>query len=380
MNEVPREGLTEIVQRIARATGVSAVSVAKILEEVTSLEDSGTLDLSEYLTYGDLLKATIRALKADRIRYQAEDLSAIVPPEFPGHVQVQTIGGCNAACPMCAMSSPLIRQSQKGKMPLDLFIKIIDECSAQEHCQEIALYLQNEPLLDPELALKVRLTKDRSRQRLSTRIVTNGYLLDPNRIEELLDAGIDVISISLNAFTAQTYAKVMPGLEFARTLKNVEHLLERKGPELMVTLTFMVTAANEHEIKEAIAYWSQRGVLCGAYGIGTMSGAVPNFVSIRAKSAPAVQQKECYMPLESISILTNGDVLLCCTDWARESISGNISHQSLHDIWHSESVATFRREAILDKFEHKICKKCLGQTRVPANLMFEGGPGAKYPA
>ncbi|HXD33702.1 MAG TPA: radical SAM protein [Pyrinomonadaceae bacterium] len=367
---------SELIAHLSEASGVSQDSVNKILEAFLSQEQS--TDLTQFLTYGDLVRESIEQLRQTRSAFQKIDFSQSVPPRFPSHVQVQTIGGCNASCVMCAMSSTEIRQAQKGKMSLELFTKIITECSSFEECQDIALYLQNEPLLDPELAGKVRLTKELSDGRLTTRIVTNGNLLTPKRIDELLDAGIDVISVSLNALTAETYAKVMPGLEFARTLSNFECLLDKASSRILITLTFMVTATNEHEIEEAIAYWSERGVLCGAYGIGTMSGTVPNFPSVRAKSSRHLEGKECYLPLETTAIINNGDLLLCCTDWARRSVSGNVSTQSIYDIWHSEELSALRRQAIFNKFEHPICKKCLGQTRVPANLMYEGGPGTIY--
>lgn len=366
------------VRRIAAASGVSPDAVSNVLASLLAHEQSAELDLTQFLTYGDLVRQSIEQLQQVRREYQKADLLQFVPPRFPAHVQVQTIGGCNASCVMCAMSSTEIRQAQKGKMSLELFTKIISECASFEDCQEIALYLQNEPLLDAQLAQKLRLTKELSDGRLTTRIVTNGNLLTPERIDELLDAGIDIISVSLNAFTAETYAQVMPGLEFAQTLSNVECLLDKASARIFITLTFMTTATNEHEIEKAIAYWSERGVMCGAYGIGTMSGTVPDFSAVRAKSAPRRAGKECYLPLQTTAIVNNGDMLLCCTDWARRSVCGNVSTQSIYEIWHSEDLSALRRQAIFNKFEHPICKKCLGQTRVPSNLMYEGGPGTKY--
>lgn len=370
--------LHDTVRQIAAASGVTPEDVGKVLASLLSPEQGAELDLTQFLTYGDLVRRSIEQLQAVRSEYQKADLSKAVPPRFPAHVQVQTIGGCNASCVMCAMSSTEIRQAQKGRMSLELFTKIISECASFEECQEIALYLQNEPLLDSHLAGKVRLTKELSDGRLTTRIVTNGNLLTAERIDELLDAEIDIISVSLNALTAETYARVMPGLEFAQTLRNLECLLDKASTRVFITLTFMVTADNEHEIEQAIAYWSERGVMCGAYGIGTMSGTVPDFSTVRAQSSPRRAGKECYMPLETTAIINNGDLLLCCTDWARRSVSGNVSTQSIYEIWHSEELSALRRQAIFDRFEHPVCKKCLGQTRVPANLMYEGGPGTKY--
>jgi MoaA/NifB/PqqE/SkfB family radical SAM enzyme len=360
--------------RIAAASGVSTADVAKLLDYL-ALTAVAQREPAEDVTYGDLVEQSIAALEEGRARYREALSEERVPPEFPAHLQVQTIGGCNAACVMCAMSNPEIRRFQKGRMSPALFTRIVDECAEQEGCREVALYLQNEPLLDPDLAARVRYVKERSSGRLMTRVVTNGSLLTGRRIDELLAAGLDRIAISLNAFTPEVYRLVMGGLELDQTLANLELLLAKAPGTMLISLTFMVTALNQHEIEPAIDYWSSRGVLCGAYGINTMSGTVRDFEQVRATAAPERERaKECYLPLESTAILASGEVLLCCADWTRSSACGSLEHRTLWDVWHSPALAELRRQAIRERFPHEVCKACLGQTRVRDNLLYEGGP------
>jgi MoaA/NifB/PqqE/SkfB family radical SAM enzyme len=323
------------------------------------------------VTYGDLVRASWDRLTDVRGGFQAADLTGEVPPRFPVHVQVQTIAGCNASCPMCPMSDRAVRRRQKGRMTRALFAKIVREAAEHEECAVISPYLQNEPLLDPDLADHVRSIKQLSAGRLSARIVTNGYLLDASKLDELIAAGIDVISLSLNAHSPETYRKVMGGLDFDVTVSNLERLLAARNSGIMVIVTFMITSDNEHEIEEAVRYWSGRGVLCGAFGIGTMTGNVPRFDAVKPKT---FQQRplECFVPLEATTILANGDLLLCCSDWAHASVYGNVKRQSIRDVWHSPDLSAIRRDAIGERFNHSICKRCLGQTKSPFNLIFEG--------
>ncbi|MGZ5443428.1 MAG: radical SAM/SPASM domain-containing protein [Thermoanaerobaculia bacterium] len=355
--------------RIAERSGVSPQDVRKVVEYLT-LPSTGADDAA---SYGEMLDRSIAALRGAREQHRAAVTESHVPPEFPSHVQIQTIGGCNASCVMCSMSIPEIRRMQKGRMSESLFRRIVAECAARPECEEIALYLQNEPLLDAELPARIRFTKEASGGRLMTRIVTNGSLLTAERIGALLGAGLDCIAISLNADSAGVYADVMGGLDFERTVRNVETLLAMAPPSLFLTITFMVTAQNEHEIAAAISRWSARGVLCGAYGINTQGGTLSTFESIRGTPRPR-KHRECYLPLESMAILCNGDVLLCCTDWSRKSIVGSVASAPVHDVWHSPSLAALRREAIFERFPHEVCGSCLGQTRVRENLLQDGGP------
>lgn len=326
------------------------------------------------LTYRELVAQSMDHLESLRQRYRAMEMNDLVPPDFPTHVQIQTLGGCNASCGMCPMSAPKYRRMQHGRMPWELFAKIIDECARHEACRAISPYLQNEPLLDRELSEKIRLIKTRSHGRLAARIVTNGNLLTSARAGELLDAGIDVISISLNARTGDVYERVMPGLSFGTVRANIEALLDKDLSRTLLILTFMVTAQNEHEIPEAIEYWSNRGVMCGAFGMGTMAGAAENFERLRAGSAKA-RSRECFVPFEATAILATGDMLLCCTDWARSSVYGNAAEQEIRSIWHSPRLSAVRRKAIFGRLEEAACLKCLGQTKTLENLMYAGGPG-----
>jgi MoaA/NifB/PqqE/SkfB family radical SAM enzyme len=336
--------------------------------------DAQTLAQLRGIGYGDLVRASWSRLTEVRRQFQAADLTGEVPPHFPAHVQIQTIAGCNAACPMCPMSDRKVRRRQKGRMAPELFRKIVREAAQHEDCAVISPYLQNEPLLDGDLAEHVRSIKELSDGRLSARIVSNGYLLDARKLDELIDAGIDVISISLNAHSQEVYRKVMGGLDFDVTVRNLERLLEARDRGIMVIVTFMITSDNEHEIEQAVQFWTERGVLCGAYGIGTMTGNVPNFDRIKSTQFQE-RPLECFVPLEATTILANGDLLLCCSDWARASVYGNVVRESIQDIWHSPALSAIRRDAIHETFNHSICKRCLGQTKSPFNLIFEGAGG-----
>jgi len=276
---------------------------------------------------------------------------------------------------MCAMSMPKIRQLQRGVMPDDLYHRIVGECSRAAACEELALYLQNEPLLDRDLPRRIRVAKELSRGRLRVRIVTNGNLLTARVIDDLIAGGLDGIAVSLNAHSPRTYQRVMGGLDYELTRNNIELLLEKAPPSLFVSITFIVIAENEREIEDAISYWSERGVYCGAYGVNTLAGTLTEFDAIQPKQAKT-RTKECYLPFESIGVLATGEVILCCTDWGRLSLSGNLTTQPLEAIWHSRDVAEFRRQALLGFLNHKMCADCLGQTRVRENLLYQGGPGS----
>jgi MoaA/NifB/PqqE/SkfB family radical SAM enzyme len=370
-----------IAEELALSTRVPQESVDKVLAFLGLLERPAA-DTAPG-NYRDMLAQSIAQLRLTRACLIQESEGDFVAPFFPSHVQIQTVSGCNAACPMCAMSAPQVRLRERGRMSAPLFNKIVAECSEHQECEEIALYLQNEPLLDAKLAQKVADVKAASGGRLRTRIVTNGSLLSETKIKDLISAGLDAIAVSLNAETPDTYKKVMGGLDFTTTMGNIETLLRCAPKTMLVTLTFMITRDNEHEVSRAIEFWTRRGVYCGAYGMNSMAGMVPDFESIRPRCTsgfPEAKAKECYLPMENAAILSNGDVILCCTDWSRITTYGSLSVSSLREIWHSRELSSLRRAALIGQFPAQPCQSCPGQTRVLDNLMFYGGPSGSNAA
>lgn len=374
--EDKKELAHDLITEISTKSGVPRENVKQILDYLSPWLNKNSNEFSKQIyTYRDLLRYSIQLAKNQRAELQKMNLSNFVPPTFPSHVQIQTIGGCNASCSMCPMQDKNIHRWQRGHMNSELFIKIIDECVQYKDCEDISLYLQNEPLLDPNLAKKVEIIKNRSVGRLNVRIVTNGNLLTPKRLNELLEVGIDEITVSLNAHTKSTYEKVM-GLDFDTTMRNVELLIEKAPRGLLVTITFMILEENEHEIEQAIAFWSAQGVMCGAFGINTGSGRTSYYLRTKSTSIPG-WKKECYLPIVSTVILADGDMMLCSTDWTKKSVCGNINTKSIYELWHAIPLVEIRRKAIFEQLDHQFCSECLGQSRIEANLVYEGGPGGR---
>lgn len=61
-----------------------------------------------------------------------------------------------------------------------------------------------------------------------------------------------------------------------------------------------------------------------------------------------------------IHILYNWDIILCCMDWRREVILGNVKTKNAYEIWNGEKYDKIRK-MVNDKIESShnfICKRC----------------------
>jgi radical SAM protein with 4Fe4S-binding SPASM domain len=70
-------------------------------------------------------------------------------------------------------------------------------------------------------------------------------------------------------------------------------------------------------------------------------------------------QKPCWLPFYKVFVDWNGDVLLCCNDWSRNKILGNIYNKSIDKIWMSLEFIQIRKELELgNRSKIAACSNC----------------------
>jgi hypothetical protein len=84
----------------------------------------------------------------------------------------------------------------------------------------------------------------------------------------------------------------------------------------------------------------------------------------RAGNSPRQNDKKlpieqpCYLPFYKMSIDVNGDAVLCCGDWKRQEIVGNILSENIYDIWNGDRLNHIRQELLKGNRTGKICERC----------------------
>lgn len=67
----------------------------------------------------------------------------------------------------------------------------------------------------------------------------------------------------------------------------------------------------------------------------------------------------CNLPFYKIDVDVNGDVLLCCSDWYRKEILGNVIEENILDVWNNSKYSKIRNSLIHgNRKECKLCSKC----------------------
>jgi MoaA/NifB/PqqE/SkfB family radical SAM enzyme len=281
-------------------------------------------------------------------------------PSFPRTIQIQTFTGCNADCIFCPYGATSDSQP-KGRMPPGLFRRIIDE-AARYRVRRISPYLMNEPLMDRDLFDKVRYIHATIPD-CKVVVTSNGHFLTPSVVDALLSLGGDLheLYISFQGIDPDSYGTTMRGsMDFDRTLANVNHFIDeqrRRGldrPKLWITMVDTAVI----DARKAVAYWRARGVASKYTTLENRGGNIRNAESFSRTKAMSYYTT-CTRLFKQAYIMFNGDMVLCCVDYSREQVLGNITDRSIHEVWNGPVAREIRRRYLAHEFDGlPLCGNC----------------------
>lgn len=169
--------------------------------------------------------------------------------------QVESAIACNLRCLMCPWREIAENAQNRGLMSQEVWDAI------QPHLVEVKsvdFTGGGEPLLQPNLEKWIAEAKNAG---CETGFLSNGLLLKKERLQRILDAGMDWICISMDGATPEIYNQIRVGSNFDRVCENVARIAElRSGkiPKIMINLVLM--DINFHQVEEIVRLAARLGV------------------------------------------------------------------------------------------------------------------------
>jgi len=266
-------------------------------------------------------------------------------PAFPRTVQIQTQTGCNGACIFCPYPDT-VESQPKGFMSKELFDQILDEI-ARHGVRRISPYLMNEPFLDPGIIDKMAAIKQKiPGARLV--VTTNGSRLTPQVADRLIAADVlHALYISFQGVEKAPYEATMRGsLVFEKTMENVTALIEKwkaAGGRQRFKIVVTMVGTNRIDVPKALAFWREKGVESQWTALENRGGNVAIASDLAPSDHPMKHFAACTRLFKQAYILFNGDMVLCCTDYRRQVVLGNVAGSSITEVWNSEKAVAIRR-------------------------------------
>ncbi len=270
---------------------------------------------------------------------------------FPAVVRIETTNACNARCTICPHGEI---QRPIARIDDDLFTKLIDEC-ADSGCKEVHLHNFGEPLLDKRLEDRVRYAKDKGLPKV--KIFSNGSLLTGDRARGLIEAGLDEVKISFDGATKEEFEQIRVPLKFDRVVENIKRLVALRD-EMQSPLRVKVACCSTTDKQGTMRSLEQ---IVDGFSFGKIHnwGGDDSTESDSPQSNGRVR-KPCSRLWRTFTILSSGDVALCCLDYDGRVVLGRVdARTSIGEIFrgprYSEVRRCHRRAA---QAEIDLCRHC----------------------
>lgn len=165
---------------------------------------------------------------------------------------------CNAKCIMCGLNYQ--ENSNVCEITLDDYKKMIKNLDMKK-AEDICYSGGGDPLLNSDLLPIIGYT-DKKFPWIKKIIYTNGIALDEKKSEELTNYSLDLIVISINAASKDTYNRIMRVDAFDQTKENVKKFIQiknKKQPTAKVQLSFVSSKLNINDLPDFVRMAKELG-------------------------------------------------------------------------------------------------------------------------
>jgi MoaA/NifB/PqqE/SkfB family radical SAM enzyme len=284
--------------------------------------------------------------------------------DFPSQVIIDVSEICNLACIHCP--HPEFKKSEHynaRSLEIDLNKKLVDE--VREHGATSTQYIRytsnGEPLTHPKIFEMLSYAKNNSGTMVT--VTTNGKLLRPKTIEKLLATKVDLIDISIDAYTPETYRKIRVGGDLPTLIENLRLLIKMKNelsPTTKIVTSYVEQPSNKEETALFEAFWkNEKADYVVIRRLHSAAGGNSQIAELMHNRLAGAERKPCVYPWERIVLGPSGNLAFCPADWTHGSSFVDYRTTTIKETWQGEFYEKLREAHLKNEFScHKFCGQC----------------------
>lgn len=269
----------------------------------------------------------------------------------PTELTVELTNYCNLDCVFCPhakMTRP------KGFMDFRLFKDIVDQVKG--YLELIDFDLMGETILHPEIFGIISYCK---KSGIKTMLSSNMTVTDTKLAKELISAGLDILTMNIDAATSSTYESLRRGAHFAAVKQNIESILNLSDSRLFKVVQMIYTSVNKHEADAFLKMWQNKGaqyIRLHPYENIDKQLLELNAIPISSRRNGRLP---CVQLWRKFAICWDGVAVSCCNDYDKFSVLGDTKESSIMSIWNGEGMANLRKKHVTANLNTvPFCKEC----------------------
>lgn len=295
-------------------------------------------------------------------------LEEVIPLSTPMVLFVDPASTCNFKCKFCPTGDPaLIKETGRwqGRIDFDLFKKVIDDLKDfDQPLKVLRMYKEGEPLLHTRFADMVHYAKQSGVVKYID-TTTNGFLLTPERMKPILDAGLDRVNISVDGMSDEQFLDfTQTKVNFEKFVENIQAFYEMKGDcEICIKI-----AGDFLSEEDKARFFETFGDYCDRISMEHVAPCWPEFdvedrlgitITEGIYNQAIGEVDTCPYIFYSMAVNSDGSVSLCFLDWARRLLIGDTRTQSLKEIWNGELLYGHQIEHLKgNRKNNPVCGNC----------------------
>jgi len=298
----------------------------------------------------------------------------LLPDEIIGlrklrEIIIEPTNLCNLRCPFC---TNLYSKREKGVMKLKDFKRLTT--LLPETISKVTLHFAGEPFLNPNLPEMIQILK---RRKITIILSTNGTL--PFKVyKKAIDAGLDLMLVTLDGPNKKMHEKYRVGSDFNQTIEMIKKISSLPKRKTKIVVQYLVMRYSEKYIPQMKEFCKNLGVdelwlKTTSFNIAANKEMEKKVLETAKKYLPQNKKYSRYIIKENklinidkpklcnwfwkTVILWNGDVGVCCTDLEGKVIVGNVfKEKNFNKIWKSKKYAEIKKRIIRQSLS--ICQNC----------------------
>jgi MoaA/NifB/PqqE/SkfB family radical SAM enzyme len=274
-------------------------------------------------------KLGLKYLESARVKTEYNPKS-----KFPSAFLIELLTACNLKCKMCPRNH---LQRPESKMDINIFMKLIDEI-ANHKIDGIWLFNLGESLIHPQFFNMLDYL-GKHKGDYSVWLSSNGVLLNEKNSKLLLNSCLDYLNISLNALDEESHKIVSRMPNFNLIMNNLSNIIKMKEkmkkrkPFIRVQIIDMPDVHDK--IEKFKNEWGPKADIISINKLESFSGqkGIPTNKNLKDEKLSGVCKR---IERGIMYIFSDNQVGICATDYNHVNNVGNVSKQSISDIWNSK--------------------------------------------
>ncbi len=272
-----------------------------------------------------------------RYRYEVYPRTKILD-DFPPLLQIEPTSICNLRCVFCYQTDKTFtdpKNGHMGMMDIDVFKKVVDE--AVGRTEGVTLASRGEPLAHKKI---IEMLDYLGGKFLALKVNTNATFLTEEASHAILSSGVQTLVISADAADPVLYSKLRVRGNLERVLSNVRRFKEIRDEQYPESRTLLRVSGVKFSEEQDLASMQD--------GWGDIVDQVA-FVEYNPWENTYEQPENtivtpCSEYWRRTFVLWDGRVNPCDTDYKGTLSVGNISDDTVSNLWQGEKYQTLREK------------------------------------